>query len=75
MRYEDFRMAIQQELGVERDGLTWVEIRERCGLPYERPCPTWTKRLEEEIGLTRSRASGSGRALIWRVRGQRCRAG
>jgi hypothetical protein len=73
MRYEEFRSAIQQELGVERDGLTWVELRERCGLPYERPCPTWTKRLEDEIGLTRRKISGAGPAFIWKARPARTR--
>lgn len=68
MRYEEFKAAIRRELSVEREGLTWAELRERCGLPYERPCPTWTRRLEGEIGLTRRRRPGSGRALVWSVR-------
>jgi hypothetical protein len=65
MRYEDFKAAIREMLRDVREGLTWAELRDRCRLPYERPCPTWTRRLEQEIGLTRTR--GFGRALIWKI--------
>ena len=66
MRYEEFKAAIRDELRRSPAGLTWRELRDRGKLPYERACPTWTKRLEDEIGLTRLK--GPGRALIWRVR-------
>ena len=44
---------------------TWAQLRADLDLPYDRPCPSWTKRLEEEIGLTRTK--GVGRALVWKV--------
>lgn len=65
MRYIDFRDAILKELCRRPDGLTWVQLRQRLALPYDRPCPEWTKRLEQEIGL--SRGKGIGRALVWRL--------
>jgi len=65
MRYTAFRDLIQQALRACPDGLTWVQLRDQLELPYERACPNWTKRLENEIGLTRMKAAG--RALIWKV--------
>ena len=66
MRYVEFRDAIRGELTNAPSGMTWVELRDRLGLPYERPCPEWVARLEREVGL--SRAKGQGRAHVWRVR-------
>lgn len=65
MRYPEFKAAIQKHLKRNRKGATWNELREKLSLPYDRPCPEWTRRLEEEIGLTRNKTSG--RALIWQV--------
>lgn len=69
MRYTEFRDAIHRRLKRRKSGLTWAELRDTLDLPYDRPCPEWTKRLEAEIGLTRSKptAPGAGRALVWRV--------
>lgn len=69
MRYTDFKEAILSELGRHPDGLTWMELKLRLVLPYERPCPTWVRRLEEEIGLVRTR-NQSGPA-IWTVPAKR----
>lgn len=63
MHYVEFKAAIQQHLKPKRQGATWLELRETLALPYERPCPEWTRRLEEEIGLVRRK--GAGRALVW----------
>lgn len=65
MHYTEFKAAIQQHLKRKREGATWVELREALALPYERACPEWTRRLEEEIGLVRRK--GAGRALVWRI--------
>jgi len=65
MKYIDFRDGIKLELVNNPEDLTWVELRDRLDLPYERPCPTWVQRLEKEIGLTRCK--GSGRALVWKI--------
>jgi hypothetical protein len=65
MRYTEFRDTIDGELRRTPAGLTWAELRDRLGLPYDRPCPSWTKRLEQEIGLTRTK--GTGRALVWKT--------
>jgi hypothetical protein len=67
MRYEEFRKAIQRELARSRAGLTWVQLRDRLRLPYERACPAWTAQLEQEIGLSRGRNGKGGRALIWKL--------
>ena len=65
MRYEEFRDAIAAHLRRRPGGRTWAQLRDELGLPYDRACPTWTARLEAEVGLTR--AKGDGRALVWRV--------
>lgn len=65
MRYVDFRTVIRDELLQNPAGLTWKELKERLDLPYDRPCPTWVKRLEQEAGV--SRARGSGRAYVWQI--------
>lgn len=66
MTYLEFKAAIQQHLRRSRAGATWVELRDKLGLPYERACPEWTRRLEEDIGLERRK--GAGRALVWQIR-------
>jgi len=66
MRYLVFRDLIRKELRKNPAGLTWIELKERLNLPYDQPCPTWIKQMEQEIGL--SRTKGSGRAYVWKVR-------
>ena len=63
MRYVEFRDNIRRELRRVRGGLTWAQLRERLDLPYDRPCPTWTRQMEQDIGL--SRVKGAGRSLVW----------
>ena len=63
MRYIDFKSAIQQHLLRNRSGATWPELRDTLSLPYDRPCPEWTRRLEMETGLVRRK--GPGRSLVW----------
>ncbi|MBL1217822.1 MAG: hypothetical protein D8M59_10040 [Planctomycetes bacterium] len=66
MRYTEFRDIVRAALGRNRNGLTWIELRDRCDLPYDRPCPSWVAQLEVEIGL--ERVKGEGRALVWKVK-------
>lgn len=68
MRYVEFRDAIRGELSRTPAGLTWVELRSRLSLSYERPCPEWIRRLEEDIDLRR--VTGEGRAKIWKIVGE-----
>ncbi len=63
MTYPEFKDTIQSALKKRRHGATWNEIKLAHGLPYERPCPEWTRRLEREIGLRRRK--GDSRALVW----------
>ena len=65
MTYADFRDSIANELRRTPAGLTWAQLQDRLSLPYARPCPTWTKQLEHDIGLTR--VKGESRALVWKV--------
>lgn len=65
MRYLEFKNAIHRELRRSPEGLTWVQLQQRLKLPYDRPCPTWTHMLEEEIGLSRKKVQG--RAFLWRL--------
>ncbi len=66
MRYVEFRDAILQALRRRPAGLTWAELRDGLGLPYDRPCQSWVERMEKENGLTRTR--GEGRAYVWKLR-------
>jgi hypothetical protein len=65
MRYVDFKNAIHRALRRNAAGLTWAQLQQKLNLPYNRPCPAWTKQLEQEIGL--SRVAGAGRALVWKI--------
>jgi len=69
MRYTDFRDVIQRELICNPEGRTWTELRDHLGLPYERPCPSWTNCLKTDIGLVREK--GGGRALVWKINARR----
>jgi hypothetical protein len=70
MRYTEYRDSIRRELARSAAGRTWAELQSQLDLPYDRPCPAWTKQLEQEIGLMR--VKGSGRALVWKL--SRCGA-
>ncbi len=63
MTYRDFRDSIRARLRERRDGMTWRELRDDLALPYDRPCPEWTRRLESDIGLIRQK--GKGNAFVW----------
>jgi hypothetical protein len=65
MLYTDFKAAIHRTLRRVPAGLTWAQLQSRLRLPYDRPCPEWTRRLEKEIRLTRTK--GAGRALVWQI--------
>jgi hypothetical protein len=65
MTYVAYKLAIAGELKRHRTGRTWKDLQSRLKLPYARPCPEWTRRLESEIGLVREK--GEGRALVWRI--------
>jgi len=63
MRYADFKEAIRTRLLAEPSGMTWGQLKADLRLPYDRPCPEWTRRLEQEIHLVRRKSAGN--ALIW----------
>ena len=65
MRYLEFRNQIQRKLRRNTADLTWTQLRDELGLPCDRPCPSWTKRLEDEVGLTRTK--GKSRELVWKI--------
>ncbi len=64
MSYAEFKQRIEGSLRRRKGGLTWREQRVAAGLPYERACSEWTRRLEREIGLRRVKGA---RALVWRI--------
>jgi hypothetical protein len=66
MTYIDYRNAIREQLHRPVAGMTWAQLQRRLRLPYDRPCPAWTARLESDIGLVRGK--GKGRALVWKLR-------
>jgi len=70
MRYIEFKQTIRSTLLRHPSGLTWPQLKQRLNLPYDRPCPTWLKSLDGEIGLTRSK--NKGRAHIWNLGEAQC---
>jgi len=71
MKYLQYRNAIQGRLRKSGAGMTWLELKESLRLPYDRPCPEWTRRLEKEIGL--DRREKRGRSLVWKIGGSKVR--
>lgn len=69
MTYLEFKTRIERRLVQKPAGLTWQELKAQLRLPYERPCPTWVKQLEGEIGLLRMRQSGP--AKVWKLKNVR----
>ena len=67
MTYLKFREKIRRGLA-RHPGRTWKQLREELALPYDRPCPEWTKRLEREIGLERRKVRGP--AYEWFLSGK-----
>lgn len=67
MTYVQFKTQIRNQLTAHRQGMTWRELQTSLRLPYERPCPTWIKQLEAEIGLQRRKTTS--RALVWSLQG------
>ncbi len=54
LTYEDFRDKIHQTLKYA-GSLTWTEIRTNAKLPEKFPNNKWVHRMEEDIGLKRSK--------------------
>ena len=69
VRYAEFCDAIEVELRRNPTGLTWAELKQRLNLPYDRPCPTRVRQMGRDVGL--SRAKGTGRGYLWKVRGKK----
>lgn len=63
MSYEDFKRAIHARLLAQPYGSTWKQLEADLRLPYDRPCPEWTRRLEREIDLVRRKSTGN--ELTW----------
>jgi hypothetical protein len=64
MRYDQFREAVRGFLEKRPKGATWGELRTGLRLAYRTPCYTWLHRMEDEIGLRRTRGS---RGMVWTV--------
>lgn len=65
MRFDEFKGRVLDELRRHPEGVTWAELKVRQCLPYARPCPEWTARLERDCGLVRNR--GRGPAKLWEL--------
>lgn len=54
--YEDFRSRIEKVLrDAGANGLTWTEVRTQAQLPQKFPNNQWVHRLEQDIGLERTK--------------------
>jgi hypothetical protein len=56
LAYDDFRDKIRDTL-VDRESLTWTEIRTIAKLPQAFPNNKWVRRMETDIGLKRVKDS------------------
>ena len=63
--YIDFREKVEEALQGEKDGLTWEQLRKKGEIQQTRPCYTWARQLENEIGLTGERC---GRNVYWKLK-------
>jgi len=73
MRYIDFKDLIAAELRQTPAGLSWSELKNRLQLTYQRPCATWIRRLEHEIGLVR--VPQHGHTYCWRIKDLQSKSG
>lgn len=64
--YEKFKMQIETALKAEPNGLTWTEIKQRLNLPQRVPNNQWVRKMEADIGLTRTKEA---RGIVWRIKG------
>lgn len=65
--YNEFRLRIKKVLERNTEGLSWTEVRTASRLPQVLPNNAWVRRLEDDIGLRRTRERG---AMIWRLNPQ-----
>ena len=65
MAYDDFRDKIAAALRQAQRPLTWTEIRTSAGLPQLYPYNHWVRRLENDIGLRRTRDAGG--IIHWQI--------
>lgn len=64
LTYEVFRDKIQRTLR-QKGPLTWTDIRTVARLPEKLPNNKWVRKLEDEIGLKRTR--DSHRIILWSI--------
>jgi hypothetical protein len=65
MRYEEFRDRIRAHLKDRPDGATWPELKARLKLPQRTACYSWVYRMQDEIGLKRTRGP---QGSLWTLR-------
>jgi DNA-directed RNA polymerase subunit RPC12/RpoP len=59
MTYEEFRDRVRSVLESTGHGVTWTQIRTAAKLPQMYPNNRWVRRMEDDIGLLRSRDHAS----------------
>ena len=64
IKYNNFRDKVKNSLQGEKYGLKWNQTRKNGQIEYTRPCYTWIKELEEEIGLIPER---KGKYVYWKL--------
>ena len=65
----EFQETVKTALKGEEKGLTWSQLKKKGKIDYTRPCYTWARKLEKDIGLIRERY---GRNVYWKLKGQEC---
>jgi DNA-directed RNA polymerase subunit RPC12/RpoP len=65
MTYEQFRDTIRDTIRANGAPLTWTEIRTRAKLPQAFPNNGWVRRMEADIGLTRTRDAHG--IILWAI--------
>jgi hypothetical protein len=67
LTYEVFSNKIALTLKASGGPLTWTEIRTKAGLPQKFPNNEWVRRLERDIGLSRTKDAHG--IIIWDIDG------
>lgn len=62
--YEEFRAQVEKGLRDEREGITWMQLREKEKIDSKRPFNQWVRKLDKDLGLIREKREGK---TYWRL--------
>lgn len=63
--YEKFRDSVRNTLLAVAVPMTWTEIRAKAEFKQKFPNNRWVRRMENDIGLVRTKRKGGG--TLWKI--------